>query len=188
MKIGAAAIITLPGLAAAATSIVVMPDIRGVLGASLALLMLAIAAIDAQRFIIPNRLNAAAFVLALVDAASAEPQAAGEAIFFACLRAAVLALLFLVLRILYAHFRDREGIGLGDVKLAAVAGAWLGWLIIPVAVEIAALAALAVYLLRNLVRARPLRAAGMLPFGLFFAPAIWLCWLMQATLLAPFWF
>lgn len=187
VRLGAEAIIALLGLAAAATSVVMVPGIRGVLGAGLALLMLAIAVIDARRFIIPNRLNAAAFALALVDAALAEPQAISEAIVFACLRGALLALLFLGLRILYARLRDREGIGLDDVKLAAVAGAWLGWLMIPIAVEIAAFVALSIYLLRNLVRKRPLRTTGLLPFGLFLAPAIWVCWLLQATLLTPFW-
>ncbi len=49
---------------------------------------------------------------------------------------------------LYRRLRGREGIGLGDVKLAGVAGAWLDWQSIPIAVEIAALAALAVCLVR----------------------------------------
>jgi leader peptidase (prepilin peptidase)/N-methyltransferase len=56
---------------------------------------------------------------------------------------------------------------------------------IPIAVEIAALAALAVYALRRSMTGRPIRATARLPFGLFFAPAIWLCWLLEATLLAP---
>lgn len=187
MRSGADAVIALLGLAAAVTSVVAVPGIRGVLGAGLALLMLAIAAVDARRFIIPNRLNAAAFALGLADAAIAEPQAVGEAIVLAFLRGALVALLFLGLRILYARLRHREGIGLGDVKLAAVAGAWLGWLMIPIAIEIAALAALSTYVLRNIARKRRFHAAGLLPFGLFLAPAIWLCWLLQATLLSPFW-
>ena len=57
----------------------------------------------------------------------------------ALLRGAVLALLFLGLRVLYRRVRGRDGIGLGDVKLAGVVGAWLGWVTIPIAVEIAAL-------------------------------------------------
>ncbi|MGZ6244141.1 MAG: prepilin peptidase, partial [Candidatus Binataceae bacterium] len=74
----------------------------------------------------------------------------------------------------------------GDVKLAGVAGAWLGWLTIPIAVEIAALAALAAYGIRHYAAGRPFEAALKFPFGLFFAPAIWLGWLLDATLLAPF--
>src|SRR5262249_9639211 len=102
----------------------------------------------------------------------------------AMLRAAVLAACFFAIRELYYRIRGREGIGLGDVKLAAAAGAWLDWTAIPIAIEIAALTALATIALRQLVRGRPLRATGRLPFGLFFAPAIWLGWLLGATLFA----
>ena len=55
-----------------------------------------------------------------------------------------MAAAFFGLWALYRRLRGREGIGLGDVKLAGVAGVWLDWPTIPVAVEIAALAALAV--------------------------------------------
>jgi leader peptidase (prepilin peptidase)/N-methyltransferase len=48
-----------------------------------------------------------------------------------------------------------------------------------VAIEIAALAALGVYFLRQKARGRALRANSRLPFGLFFAPAIWLGWLFD---------
>ncbi len=43
------------------------------------------------------------------------------------------------------HFRLRgiEGLGLGDAKLLAAAGAWLGWRALPALILIAALAALA---------------------------------------------
>ena len=51
---------------------------------------------------------------------------------------------------MYRRIRGRDGIGLGDVKLAGVAGVWLDWWVLPVAIEIAALAALAVYAMRFL--------------------------------------
>jgi leader peptidase (prepilin peptidase)/N-methyltransferase len=53
---------------------------------------------------------------------------------------------------------------------------------IPIAVEIAALSALAVYGLRQLVLRRPIHATAKVPFGVFFAPAIWLGWLIEVTL------
>jgi leader peptidase (prepilin peptidase) / N-methyltransferase len=74
---------------------------------------------------------------------------------------------------------------MGDVKLAAVAGAWLDWFAILVAVEIAVLVALGAYLLRGVVARRPLRATSAMPFGLYLAPAIWAAWLVQTILLAP---
>jgi leader peptidase (prepilin peptidase)/N-methyltransferase len=170
-------------VALAVLSILAAPGLPGWLGAGLALIALAIAAIDARFFIIPNQLSAAGFALALVNAAILAPHAMGEAVALAALRGAVLALLFLGLRALYRRVRGREGIGLGDVKLAGVAGAWLGWMTIPIAIEIAALSALAVYGVRHYVGGRPLDAALKFPFGLFLAPSIWLCWLLEVVLL-----
>jgi leader peptidase (prepilin peptidase) / N-methyltransferase len=90
------------------------------------------------------------------------------------------------LRVGYRGLRRREGLGLGDVKLAVVAGAWLGWLTIPIAVELAALTGLATYLVRRYWLGRALQMTSRLPFGLFFAPAIWLGWLLEsASGLAP---
>ena len=70
-----------------------------------------------------------------------------------------------------------------DVKLAGVMGAWLGWVTIPIAVEIAALSAIAVYFFRHYARGRPLDTALKFPFGLFLAPSIWLCWLFELVVL-----
>jgi leader peptidase (prepilin peptidase)/N-methyltransferase len=146
--------------------------------------MLAISVIDARQFIIPDALTATALGLALVNAAVQDRETALAGIEVAVLRGAVLAACFLAMRALYYGIRGRQGIGLGDVKLAAVAGAWLEWTTMPIAIEIAALAALATVGIRQFARGRPLRATGRLPFGLFLAPAIWLGWLLDATLLA----
>jgi leader peptidase (prepilin peptidase)/N-methyltransferase len=88
----------------------------------------------------------------------------------------------LIVRLVYRGLRGREGLGLGDVKLAGAAGAWLSLPMLPVAIEIAAITALAAYALRQWKRARILRAAGRVPFGAFFAPAIWFGWVLNATL------
>lgn len=167
------------------TSIWVAPGAPGYLGAGLAVIALAIAAIDARLFVIPNELSAAAFALALINAAVMAPQAIAEAVGVAVLRGVVLALLFLGLRAGYRRMRGREGLGLGDVKLAGVAGAWLSLLMIPIAIEIAALAAIAAYGVRRYALGRPIDAAAKFPFGLFLAPSIWLGWLIDMTLFAP---
>jgi leader peptidase (prepilin peptidase)/N-methyltransferase len=54
----------------------------------------------------------------------------------------------------------------------------------PVAIDIAAVAALAVYVARQLVLGRSIRSTGRLPFGLFFAPAIWVGWALDVWLVA----
>jgi leader peptidase (prepilin peptidase)/N-methyltransferase len=90
--------------------------------------------------------------------------------------------LFFTVRAAYRVLRGREGLGLGDVKLAAAAGAWLSLLMLPMAIEIAALAALTAYVLRQGNRRRALRATGRIPYGTFLAPAIWLGWVLDTML------
>lgn len=107
--------------------------------------MLAIAAVDYRHLIIPDELTAAAVVLAVVNAAAVGPSPIVDGLAAAALRGTVTMLLFWSLRWLYRRLRGREGLGLGDVKLAFVAGAWLDWTMIPVAIEIAALGALTAY-------------------------------------------
>lgn len=161
-----------------AASVIAAPGRPGLFGAVLALLMLAVAVIDAEAFIIPDGLNAAALLLGAA-AALAEPESAD--VLMAAARGAVLAISFLGLRALYRWLRGRQGIGLGDVKLAAVAGVWIDWPLMPMVVEFAALAALAAYGLGRFINRRPASASARLPFGLFFAPAIWLGWLVQTN-------
>jgi leader peptidase (prepilin peptidase) / N-methyltransferase len=179
----AACAIAATAIVACVVSLIAAPGWPGWFGAALALIAVAIAVIDARYFIIPNELSAACFALALAYAATTEPQALW-AMFFAVLRGAVLALLFLGLRELYRRLRGRNGLGLGDVKLAGCAGAWLSWLAIPIAIEIAALAAIAVIAVRHYAGGRPLDAALKFPFGLFLAPSIWLGWLIDVALLS----
>ena len=170
------------GAGAVVASLVMVPGPRGFAGAGLAGLTFAIAAVDIRRFIIPDELTAAAVALGLVHAALDAIEPLAQAVAWSALRGAVLALAFLILRLLYRRLRGREGIGLGDVKLMGAAGVWLDWSIIPIAVEIAAVAALGTYLIRHLWFRRAVRATTMLPFGLFLAPAIWIGWLFEAAL------
>jgi len=174
--------IVIAGAAGVAASVLLLPDARGVAGGGLALLMIAIAVVDARRFIIPDELTIAALALGFVHAALLDTDAIMQSLATAGLRGAVLALAFWGLRIAYGCLRGREGIGLGDVKLAGVAGVWLDWATMPVAVEIAALAALAVYAVRRFRGGRSVRRTIRLPFGLFFAPAIWIGWLLESML------
>ena len=160
-------------------SVAAARDADGVLGGVLALLMLAIAAADHRHYVIPDGLSGAAFAIGLVHAAAVSPQLPLDDVCTSLLRGVLTAGALLVFRLAYFRWRGREGVGLGDVKLAGVAGVWLGLPMIVAAIEIAALAALAVYALQQMRRARALRATAMLPFGLFFAPAIWFGWLFE---------
>jgi leader peptidase (prepilin peptidase)/N-methyltransferase len=169
-------------LAVAGVSLAAAPGPDGLLGAFLGALMLAIAASDFRHYIIPNELTGAALALALLRAGAAGPEAGWEAVIWAAGRGLAIALPFLALMIGYRWWRGRDGLGLGDVKLAAVAGAWLGFVTIFAVIELAALSALAAYAVNAWLRKRPLRATAFLPFGAFLAPAIWIGWLAEALL------
>ncbi|MBV8776471.1 MAG: prepilin peptidase, partial [Alphaproteobacteria bacterium] len=118
----------------------------------------------------------------LIEAAVAAADSSAASVLHAVQRGTALALAFWLFRLVYRRLRGRDGIGLGDVKLAAVAGLWLDWIAIAVAVDIAALSALAVVLVQA-ARGRKISVTTRIPFGLFFAPAIWLAWLIERLFL-----
>ena len=166
------------GLGAASVSYVAAPGWTGLAGAVLAGLALAIAVVDRRWQIIPDELNALACVAGLAAAALKSP-APEAAVLDALVRASLMFLAFFAFRTGYKQLRGVDGMGLGDVKLAGVAGVWLEWTDLPMAVEIAALSALAAALIGRL-RGKELGLRAKMPFGLFFAPAIWICWLIAA--------
>lgn len=188
MKTGQQSFLGLTLLAAVVVSLVAAPGADGLAGAMLAALMLAIAASDFRRYIIPNELTAAAAALALLRAGTIGPDAGWAAMLWAGLRALAIALPLLALMEAYRRWRGRDGLGLGDIKLAGVAGCWLGLTTLFAVIELATLAALAAYILTGALRRRPLKATAFLPFGLFLAPAIWLGWLAEALVDWYSWF
>lgn len=169
-------------LVAVGASLVASPGADGLFGAFLGLLMFAIAIADSRCYIIPNEFTAAAFALALLRAGTVGPDADWLGVVWATLRAAAITVPFLALMIGYRRWRGRDGLGLGDIKLAAVAGAWLGGATVFAVIELATLSALGAYVVNGYLRKRPLKATEFLPFGLFLAPAIWIGWLIEALL------
>ncbi|TWB59152.1 prepilin peptidase [Bradyrhizobium sacchari] len=158
-------------------SLITGPGAEGLYGAFLAVLMLAVAAHDARHYLIPNELTGAAFALALIRAAALVPDIGLEALLWPLARAGAVALPLLLLMALYRRWRGRDGLGLGDVKLAAVCGAWLDLVTVAAVIELSALLAIGAYAANAARQRQPLRATAFLPFGLFLAPAIWLGWL-----------
>ena len=80
---------------------------------------------------------------------------------WAALRAAAIALPFLALMIGYRRWRGRDGLGLGDIKLAAVAGAWLGLATIFAVIELATLSALGAYFVERIFPQAPAESDGV---------------------------
>jgi leader peptidase (prepilin peptidase)/N-methyltransferase len=76
----------------------------------------------------------------------------------------------------YRRLREREGLGLGDAKLLAAGGAWVGASGLPTVVAGGAIAALVVAGGLMLTGVRVGRTSA-LPFGPFLALSTWLIWL-----------
>jgi leader peptidase (prepilin peptidase) / N-methyltransferase len=77
---------------------------------------------------------------------------------------------------LYYRLRHRHGIGLGDAKLLAASGAWVGLEWLAPTLLVASLAALGTALIGHFA-GRPITANTRMPFGPFLAGATWLLWL-----------
>jgi leader peptidase (prepilin peptidase) / N-methyltransferase len=174
------------GLIVVATSLYAAPGLEGAAGGGLGLIMLAVALIDSRLLVIPDGLGASAFVLGLAETAFEHWREMPAPALDSLIRAAAMSAAFFVFRFAYRRLRGREGMGLGDVKLAGVAGVWLDWPSLPIAVEIAALGALGFVAWRLILTRRAPDPSAKLPFGTFFAPAIWICWLVERWWNWPF--
>jgi leader peptidase (prepilin peptidase) / N-methyltransferase len=76
----------------------------------------------------------------------------------------------------YRRLRGRDGLGMGDAKLLAAIGAFLGLSLLPLALLVAACAGLAAAGVAALTGKR-MTAATAIPFGPFLALSGWLLWL-----------
>ena len=134
----------------------------------LALLYLAcalLAWIDLRRGIIPNWVNLAIAVIGLARAAILDGWTA--ALGAGC-EGVVIGAIVLLLRRLYFKFRKFHGLGLGDVKLLAASGIWIGVAGVPVQLLVASLTALAAAGVLQLA-GRTMTRQTSLPFGPFLA-------------------
>jgi leader peptidase (prepilin peptidase) / N-methyltransferase len=168
-------------LAAVVCNIIVLPRSEALFGGLLAVFMIAIAYVDRKSFTIPDGLNLCAIACGIGYYLWVGPNLTASEWGAALFRGAIASIALLSIRLLYTFFRGREGLGLGDVKLAFVAGVWLEWSWLPACLEIATLSALAVYVYREAVQAERFDLNARVPFGLFFAPAIWISWVFMMS-------
>lgn len=142
---------------------------RIILSLVLGAFLLAIAVIDRRSHRIPDRLSLPLIALGLGQAAFA-----GAAMPDHVLGAAGGYLALAGFGALHFRWRGTEGLGLGDAKLFAAAGAWLGWQALPLVLAIAAVGGLA-----HAVLAARARAGEAIAFGPWIALAIWICWILR---------
>jgi leader peptidase (prepilin peptidase) / N-methyltransferase len=165
MLIGSAAI--------AGLSLASLSDRAALASTLLGALMIAGADIDARTFLLPDMVTGGTLLSGILAAPLLNLYDPAPALGAAVLRAIGTAAVLLAVRWCYAGLRKREGIGLGDVKLAAGIGAWLPTDAIPLCFALATSSALVLVLLAH-QRGRPVDATTKLPFGAFLCPALWL--------------
>jgi leader peptidase (prepilin peptidase)/N-methyltransferase len=134
--------------------------------------LLALAVIDFRDGLLPDALTLPLILLGLAFAAVEAPalvlpHAIGAVVGFAS---------FALVQWLYRRLRQREGLGCGDVKLLAAAGAWVSWEGLPSVVLIAALFGLGMALFGSL-RGRKVALDQRLAFGPGLCLGTWLVWL-----------
>lgn len=79
---------------------------------------------------------------------------------------------------IYERRRGRAGLGMGDAKLFAAAGAWLGWFNLPLVLLIACMIALATIAVQAIID-RHWVGSRAVPFGPFISIGFWVVWLTQ---------
>ena len=141
-------------------------------------MLMTLAVIDARHMILPNALTLPLLASGLaagawLDGARLAEHAIGAAAGFAG---------FWLVATAYRVLRGREGLGLGDAKLLAAAGAWVSWQGLPGVVLVASSSALLFVLGATALGFGPDHSRRM-PFGPFLCLGIWLIWLYGPLIL-----
>ena len=153
-------------------SLVSLPGPVAIASIVLGVLMLAGADVDARSYLLPNVVTWGATICGVGSAWFLDELNPWLATSDAILRAMSAAGLLALLRWIYGSIRHREGLGLGDVKLAAAVGAWLPLEVIPLCFGLATSGAL-VTILWGHVRGKHVERTMKIPLGSFLCPALW---------------
>jgi leader peptidase (prepilin peptidase)/N-methyltransferase len=134
--------------------------------------LLALAVIDQRHLVLPDELTLPLLVAGLIvayvlNADAVIDHAIGAVAGFAAL---------FVLAVVYKRVRRREGLGIGDAKLLAAAGAWVSWTGLASVVLMASATGLIVVLAQT-VFGRRVATDERIPFGPYLCLATWLVWL-----------
>jgi leader peptidase (prepilin peptidase)/N-methyltransferase len=134
--------------------------------------LLTLAWIDCTSFLLPDVLTLPLLLAGLALTFGVQPEALADH----CLAAAFGYLSFQGLAFAYRRLRGRDGLGGGDAKLIAAAGAWCGVALLPFVVLGSAVAGLLAALALALA-GRTVTSRTRIPFGPCIALAFWLAWL-----------
>ncbi len=134
-------------------------------------MLLLIATVDGEHFWLPDGLTLPLLAAGLASTAWLAPELLISRVIGAVAGFASLA----GIAWLYSRLRGREGLGGGDPRLFAAAGAWVGWQGLPSVMVWATAAGFSVILARLIVRRR-VAATDRLAFGVFLAIGLWMVW------------
>jgi leader peptidase (prepilin peptidase)/N-methyltransferase len=134
--------------------------------------LLALAVIDFKYYILPDFLTLPLILTGLLAVRAFNPanlidHAIGAAVGFTFI---------MLMRFVYGRLRGREGIGIGDAKMLAAAGAWVSWAGLPSTVLIAALSGLIFASFKH-KNALQIPALERVPLGAFLSLGTWIVWL-----------
>lgn len=134
--------------------------------------LLTLAVIDSQTLLLPDALTLPLLPVGLAAAYALSVLPLTDHL----IGAAIGGLVPAGLRLLYGQLRGREGLGLGDVKLLAASGAWVGWQGLVGVLLIGSISALATILAIAACQRR-LDRQRLIPFGPFLCLGLWIVWL-----------
>ena len=135
--------------------------------------LLALGWIDATSFLLPDVLTLPLLLAGLVVTAALQPEALTDH----CLAAALGYLSFAGIGLAYRRLRGREGLGGGDARLIAAAGAWCGLEALPAWIVVGSAAVGLLAALGLALTGRAVTSRTWIPFGTCIALAFWLAWL-----------
>ena len=156
----------------AAVSAATLPWSSAFLSTALGLLMIVGADVDARTYLLPDAVTVGALGCGVLAAMPLEPLSPWLGMASAIGRAFGTAAALLLLRWMHCKLTGRDGLGLGDVKLGAAAGAWLPLEAIPLCFGLAAGAALAFVVLAGW-SGRSFERTTKIPLGAFLCPSLW---------------
>jgi leader peptidase (prepilin peptidase) / N-methyltransferase len=129
---------------------------------------------DFRRMIIPDLAN-----LSLGFSGLSWQLLSGQPVLWQLMQVTFGGMLFWLVRYLYVLVRQRQGLGMGDVKFAAAACAWVGLLGLPWFVLFASMSALTFILIRQ-IRGQLLSANTRIAFGPHLCVGLLATWLSMA--------
>lgn len=167
--------IEIAALVIALISLAISPAEFGWITTLLGWCLLTLAVTDLRNFVLPDRITYPMIAVGILLSPIFNP---GN--IFGHITGAVAGYLsFFAIAWLYRRLRKRNGLGLGDAKLFAAAGAWLGWEGLPPVLLIASLSGLAFALITR--KPSQTLALQKIPFGPFLAIGFWIVWILSST-------